>query len=282
MTEPNLNVTPKIGDAVIVIHRLREAIATLQHSPSNTPLPAVDTAINKADQFVSSLGVNVPSSDVTKDGERTLDVKECSHTEWDFAGCKVVCADCGLAVNASVPDALIQPEPKYVIPAGVEQLVNKLETYINPVPELHTKEWFDWQSLPLTSFYGGMQVVRERLGPGRHKFLDVGSGLGTKLYLADTLGFEPWGIEHNLQYVDLCYHLWPEFVVHECNALEFEDYNKFDVIYSFRCARDSALQDKLNEHILKHMRDDAIFFLTDTEDATSKAVSIDGVQGLNL
>jgi SAM-dependent methyltransferase len=167
-------------------------------------------------------------------------------------------------------------------PVGIEQLVVKLQDQImNITPLPPSTEWFDWQSLPLSWFYAGMLEASKKLGPGRHKFLDVGSGIGTKLYLADSLGFDPYGIEHNADYVDISRTLWPEYPVYLVNALDYVEYDAYDVIYSYRLARNDDLQRQVNEHIVQHMREGAIFFANDTSGSIDTLMNIDGVSALD-
>ena len=155
------------------------------------------------------------------------------------------------------------PERIAVIPAGVDTLVAYLQWQLLPNQD-RTAEWFDWQTYPLTEFFGGMELCRDKLGPGRHKFVDVGSGIGTKLFLADSLGFEPTGIERREDYIEVSRRLYPEYKVHHANALDFTAYEQFDVIYTYRLARNEQLQEQVHNHILQNMRDEAILFASDT------------------
>lgn len=168
-----------------------------------------------------------------------------------------------------------------MIPAGVEQLVGKLQQALLPVNP-HNPDWFDWQTLPLNSFYMGMLRVREQLGEGKFKFVDVGSGIGTKLYLAHTLGFQAFGIEHNRDYIEVSRRLFPRFTVVECDALEYTSYDYFDVIYSYRLARSDELQEEVNNHIVHHMKEGAVFFASDTKDSMNTLMAVDGVQGVEM
>jgi SAM-dependent methyltransferase len=160
-----------------------------------------------------------------------------------------------------------------VFPRGIEELIIKLQDAL--VPETPTTKFFDWQSLHLGSFYTGLLTIREQLGEGRFKFLDVGSGIGSKLFIADSLGFEPYGIEHNPDYIAVSVDLFPEYVIFEYDALDFTHYEQFDVIYSYRLARNNELQQQINAHIIKHMHDDAIFFATDSVESINKMMASD-------
>lgn len=162
---------------------------------------------------------------------------------------------------------------------AVERLVLKLEIALLPEHE-PSAPWFDWQSLPLVQFFSGMSLCMDKLGPGRHKFLDVGSGIGTKLFLADCLGFEAHGIERRQEYVDVSKRLWPEYPVKCMNALEYETYDKFDVIYSYRLGRQDDLQTTVNKYIVDRMKRDAIFFSTDTPGSIDEMTGLPGVESL--
>ncbi len=161
-----------------------------------------------------------------------------------------------------------------IFPKGIEQLVVKLQDELVPhrLP-IGPPTWFDWQSLPLSSFYAGMAAIRRKLGPGRHKFVDVGSGIGTKLFLADSMGFEPYGIERRVEYVHVSERLFPDYKIWWGDALDFPEYNQFDVIYSFRLAQQDDVQKKINDHIVANMKEGAVFFTSDS------AGSLDNLKG---
>lgn len=156
-----------------------------------------------------------------------------------------------------------------MFPHGVEALVELLQRVLTPyVPD--DEEWYNWQTLSLTAFYTGMEEVRRKLGRGRFRFLDVGSGIGTKLYLADTLGFEPYGIERVPQYARVSRTLFPEYPVHEGNVLEFDALHQFHVIYSYRIAKDPEDQKRVDAHIDRYAQSGAIRFLIPGDELPSK------------
>lgn len=146
------------------------------------------------------------------------------------------------------------------IPIGVECLINQLQEHILPTTE-RMPEFYSWQSLSLGAFYSGMEDARRLLGPGRHKFIDVGSGIGTKLYLADSLGFSPYGIELHPSYIEVSKTLFPEYPVDCIDAREFEDYEYFDVIYSYRLYRDDRMQASLSKWLAHRARPGAALIL---------------------
>lgn len=90
------------------------------------------------------------------------------------------------------------------------------------------------------------------------KFLDVGCGIGTKLFLAQTLTplLDVYGLEISKDYAkiasDLTREDWldgpnPNIIV--ADALTFPDYSKFDIIYFFCPLQDETLENKLEAKI---------------------------------
>ena len=97
-----------------------------------------------------------------------------------------------------------------------------------------------------------------KLLPSNKKlFLDVGCGIGDKMMIATEMGYEAHGIEvdevlfriadkylHNVQHVD---------------AFEFNDYDKFDVIYMYRLYKDEEKLKQLRDLIKSKKKETAIF-----------------------
>jgi SAM-dependent methyltransferase len=94
----------------------------------------------------------------------------------------------------------------------------------------------------------------------RPSFLDVGSGIGSKLFLAEQAGLQPAGLELRTAYVEVSRRIWPQYPVTCADALAYEDYGDFDVIYCYRIAQGPDLQDRVNRRIIEQMRPGALFF----------------------
>lgn len=113
-----------------------------------------------------------------------------------------------------------------------------------------------WNYIPFSHI---MFLEKLRLVKTKKSFLEVGCGLGVKLYLARKLcGVEDvQGIEINPLYASIASQLI-DGKIHNMDAREFTDYDQFDVIYAY-----SPLRWKywipLKERIKKEMRDDAVF-----------------------
>lgn len=139
---------------------------------------------------------------------------------------------------------------------GTQQLLDRLEGAVAP-PLPDESRYYGWQPLPLIDFQRGMDVV----GPGAGRaFLDVGSGIGCKLFLADALGFTVAGVERHAPYVQVSLRLFPEFPVTPADAFEFDRYDRFDVVYCYRPCIDPDEQRHLNRVIAVRMRPGALFF----------------------
>lgn len=105
----------------------------------------------------------------------------------------------------------------------------------------------------LSSFITSLQNAKGLLDPNKAhpKFLDVGCGLGTKLLLANRLGFAAFGIEKDRHYVKVAKHLVGKSCGVECrDALTF-DYKGFDVIYFYCPLCQKNLQVALEARIIE-------------------------------
>lgn len=154
---------------------------------------------------------------------------------------------------------------------GAQELLEWLETVCAPPPP-DDSQYHTWGALPLLDFYEGMEIAAEALNypqppemmpaiDARLRFLDVGSGIGSKLFLANRLGWDVYGIEHYEPYAETSRLLFPQFSVERVAADDFDKYHEFDLIYSWRIVRDSVKQHILNELIVDHMRPGALYFM---------------------
>jgi SAM-dependent methyltransferase len=99
------------------------------------------------------------------------------------------------------------------------------------------------------------------VGPGAGRlFLDVGSGIGSKLFLASQSGWEAHGLESRAEYALVSKQLFPDLPVELGDAFAYQAYDQFDLIYSYRLCVDPDHQDCLNDIIAKQMKPGALFF----------------------
>jgi 2-polyprenyl-3-methyl-5-hydroxy-6-metoxy-1,4-benzoquinol methylase len=142
---------------------------------------------------------------------------------------------------------------------AVQELVERLEAQFMPrTPK--DEDWFGWIPLRLDVFLSGLLAVRDQLGFGRHRLLEVGSGIGSKLVLAHALGFEPVGIERYEPYVTVCRRLYPHVTVRVADAERFAGYGAYDVVYSNRVASSLDRQAAINQRIAARLAPGACLF----------------------
>jgi SAM-dependent methyltransferase len=154
---------------------------------------------------------------------------------------------------AAAPDAL----------RAVQELWERFEANLMPPPpkDPDAIERFSYIPLALEPFLKGMALCREVLGLGRHRFLEVGSGIGTKAALAHALGFDAYGLEYHEPYVDVAHRLFPH-VNYACGDARDPhlDYDEFDVVYCYRVAVNRDVQGKINRRIADDLHPGALFF----------------------
>ena len=97
-----------------------------------------------------------------------------------------------------------------------------------------------------------------KLLPSNKKlFLDVGCGIGDKVLMATEMGYEAHGIEKDEQLFKIADRY--VYNIKNIDAFEFEDYNKFDVIYMYRPYKDENKLKQLSNLIKSKMKPEAIF-----------------------
>jgi SAM-dependent methyltransferase len=113
-------------------------------------------------------------------------------------------------------------------------------------------------------------------GKMRPKFLDVGCGLGVKCALAKQACFDVYGIDINQKYCDVAKILLDTIDrcgknIECCDALKYEHYDKFDVIYFYLPIRrvdanesnnwnPYATEKQLEEYIYKNAKKQCIIY----------------------
>lgn len=88
------------------------------------------------------------------------------------------------------------------------------------------------------------------------KFLDVGSGIGTKLMLASVL-FDAHGIELFDEYIYQSELLGCKNVI-KADALQFDGYGDFDLVYFYRPFRSDDVQKDFEVRLAEKMRPGAL------------------------
>jgi SAM-dependent methyltransferase len=152
--------------------------------------------------------------------------------------------------------SIAEPEAR----AAVQALIERLEANYLPRGPTQDEYWYGWIALPLGTFLEGMLTARAVLGPDKHRFLDVGSGIGTKLILAHELGWHTTGIERWRPYIDVSRRLAPMARVLHGDGAQFMSYHRYDLIYLYGIATDPSDHEQINQHIVKQMKPGALFF----------------------
>jgi SAM-dependent methyltransferase len=107
--------------------------------------------------------------------------------------------------------------------------------------------------------------------PAEIRFLEVGSGLGTKCEIARLHGLQSSGVELNPGLVELARRIfWNCKFVH-ANALEF-DYHEFDLVYYYVPFFEDVLLFQLEQRILSQLPINGILIATRLSDALQHAI----------
>jgi len=98
----------------------------------------------------------------------------------------------------------------------------------------------------IEAFYLTGGVVKSK------KFLDIGCGIGTKVMLADVF-FDAHGLELKEEYLSVakiigCRNVW------QADAMEYEGYGDYDILYFYCPFRDDALESNFEKHVYRHMK----------------------------
>jgi len=91
----------------------------------------------------------------------------------------------------------------------------------------HPPDCFGWAPAPIGLFQELLQVAVEHTDGGR--FLDVGSGIGTKLMLAQQAGFQVEGVEQLDELVAVADE--HGLTTHQADARGWDGYANYDVVY---------------------------------------------------
>ena len=142
--------------------------------------------------------------------------------------------------------------------AAATALVSRLEALIEPPGPEHENR-YGWEPLPLCDFLTGLDIC-EREASGR-RLLVVGSGLGSKLYLAQQLGWDVHGIEDHAPYVRVSRERFPDCPVELADCMLFGGYGAFDVIYSYCPFTTRELESAHYERMRCQMQPGALLFV---------------------
>lgn len=121
------------------------------------------------------------------------------------------------------------------------RLYYSLEFAVGQVLSDHDTNYYPNASFSILRFIATLRRVQRLCGNGA-RFLDVGCGLGNKVWIAQELGFDAHGIEVNEKYVEIAQNLVdPQRVLCQ-DATTYADYGRYDVIYFFNPMPSGALE----------------------------------------
>jgi SAM-dependent methyltransferase len=119
-----------------------------------------------------------------------------------------------------------------------------------------------WMPSPMFDF---IALVAEALPDSEgDRFLEIGSGAGTRMLLAkEIFGLSVHGIDRVPEYVQQARELGLSAQVQD--ALTYEDYGNFDIIWFNRPFRDRDLQSRLEEKVWAGMKPGAVVICANLE-----------------
>jgi SAM-dependent methyltransferase len=96
------------------------------------------------------------------------------------------------------------------------------------------------------------------LYPERPRFLDIGSGIGSKVWLAERVGFYACGLEYDTDYIATAKKLYNIDTI-QGDARTYSDYSDFDVLYYYCPMHDRDMQLELQTAALHGARPGTLF-----------------------
>jgi SAM-dependent methyltransferase len=158
------------------------------------------------------------------------------------------------------PSAPIHPAAHHDSINATQALIERFEAHLTPPGPTRDPNWYGWVPLKHHVFMAGMLQARQILGDGQHRFLDVGSGIGTKLILAFELGFKAAGVERWEPYIAASRQLAPFALVYPDNAEGFPFYHNYDLVYYYGLAPDMTRDGEIKRSITDRMKPGALLF----------------------
>ncbi len=122
-------------------------------------------------------------------------------------------------------------------------------------------------SFSVLKFIENLRLILRRCGDGR-RFLDVGCGLGNKVWIAQAIGFDAYGLEINPKYAEIASECVGANRIICQDGIRFLGYQEYDVIYFYN----PMPSDELESAILKTAKKGAfIYHAVDLQAPPSRA-----------
>lgn len=110
-------------------------------------------------------------------------------------------------------------------------------------------------SFSILKFVQKLRLI-QRISVDSSRFLDVGCGMGSKVWIAQSLGFDAYGLEINQTYADIAGECVGPDRIFCRDGIQFPDYDKYDVIYFYN----PMPSDELENAIIKNAKRGAIIY----------------------
>lgn len=138
----------------------------------------------------------------------------------------------------------------------LQRTIARLESVLRP-PNAGDGVHYPYIPLPYDSFIENLSVV----GPGNGRsFLDVGCGIGTKLVMANKMGWKVSGIEIHEPYMEKATLIAPFAELERIDANLYDGYGDFDLVYLYNPMIEVRRSALLARHIVSLMRPGAFLF----------------------
>ena len=156
---------------------------------------------------------------------------------------------------------------EFLVSDLLEVLFEKVAHGRVPLPKVVDKRYTCTLS-STDEFYNYMVKVGTLVTFHRSAFLDVGCGVGHKILLAGEMGYDAYGLEIVNGYIEEGRKLLQLFGVEKArqrfiggDALEYNDYNRFRVLFCSRPFVDDELQKQLQDRIVSQVRPGTVIIL---------------------
>lgn len=121
-------------------------------------------------------------------------------------------------------------------------------------------DYYGYIPFPDEDFVKMLEKIKEIVGEETFKdkrFLDIGCGLGAKVWLAHEAGLYASGIELSKGYAEMAKEIFKhrhKIEIKKADGLRFKDYNKYDIIYMYSPCSNGLKMQNLVERVVKNMK----------------------------
>jgi SAM-dependent methyltransferase len=133
---------------------------------------------------------------------------------------------------------------------NIEEITELEEAWIKRHPEIRQRDdVYGWEPYPAWAFESLLLIAMSSNRTGA--FLDVGSGIGTKVLIAQQLGLSACGIDMFPEYAAEADSIGVRTIL--ADVREFQGYDKFGIVYINHPLRDRDEEFKLERMIQEQM-----------------------------